>query len=238
MGLVDNLGWADALLYCIDRVFQKAGGAVGICRYILVAQPVLTRPLLSPRRAQSLAVRILQVDDELGDDTTLNRELLAKRIAAGNVCFGAFEAGRLVGFVCLGFERHDDELLHVRFIMPPTRPASWDYDFYIAPQHRLGFVYAGLWDSVFRFLHARGVEWSLSYIASTNKKSMNSQARMGAVNIGSLTVLRFGRCQAIIECRVPFVRIALGPDRPVEVRLEPPYNTGAEADRPATTAVT
>ena len=226
MRLGETLGWVDTLFYGLNRCCQAAGGWLGITRYILLAQPVHQQPLLPSNRARAITVRPLQFTDDLGNETTLTRELLATRADRGSICFGAFEGDRLVGCANVAFVTHDDEFLHARFILLPKDRAAWDYDFFVAPRHRLGVVYAKLWEGVFQFLRKRGIEWSLSYVASYNARSLMSHARMGALEIGSFVIVKLGRRQAIIQTSKPFFQIADGSRRRADIPVMAPRNRG------------
>lgn len=218
--LVAELGRADALLYCLDRLGQATGGRIGFTRYLLVAQPVVS--LAISGLGSTITVRPLESLAGLSNETTLTAKSLAARTARNTICFGAFVGDKLVGFACISLVPHDDEILNIRFITAPANKTAWDYDLFIAPGHRLGVVYAKLWNEMFAFLKSRGIEWTISHIASYNLHSWRSHSRMGAVPIGSLIVIRLGRRHIVIDCARRRVLLADESPRRAEVLISAP----------------
>jgi hypothetical protein len=151
----------------------------------------------------------------------LSRRLLENRAESGSIGVGAFDRNRLVGYAWLSLGPHDDELLLARFV-PASRSVSWDYDFFVAPSHRLGIVYARIWDHIFEILSSRGIEWSFSYIAFYNRVSLRSQLNMGAVPVGSFIAAAAGKYQVFLSCHFPLVRLARDNSSRAEFSLVPP----------------
>ncbi len=61
--LAVELGWPNALLYGLNRMVARAIGRNIIFRYLLVAQPVKSVPVLPARRGRSIKVQLLAEDD-------------------------------------------------------------------------------------------------------------------------------------------------------------------------------
>ena len=80
-----------------------------------------------------------------------------------------------------------------RFVPPPG--ACWDTGLYVRPEFRAGRAFAALWAGSAAWMAERSLDWSMSRIAAYNLDSLRSHARMGAVEIGSLTALKLGHRQ-------------------------------------------
>lgn len=228
--LIADLGWLDASIYALDRCGSAFTGAIGITRYILVAQPVPEKPLLPSGRGESLTVRPLSSSDDLGNETPLSPSVLASRERRGSICVGAFDGHRLIGFACAALGPHDDELVLARFTPLPHAKAAWDYDFYIAPRYRLGFAFPRIWDEMFTLLRDRGIAWTTSYITAYNITSLKSHLRLGAVPVGGFVVVKLGRSQAILQRRRPFARLATPSRARPEITVAVPGYRMAELD--------
>ena len=63
-----ELGWANAILYGLDRALEKCGLPIHILHYRLVAQPVSAKPHLPGHRGKSILIRRVAPDHcgELG----------------------------------------------------------------------------------------------------------------------------------------------------------------------------
>ncbi len=106
--IVRELGWPAAVLYALDRAFDRIGGYIRLNPCVLVAQPVLNSRLLPERRYKSIAVRQIPADDPLLQGLPLSPETLAHRTDAGIVCIAAFKESELVGcqWLTLGGHEH------------------------------------------------------------------------------------------------------------------------------------
>lgn len=116
---------------------------------------------------------------------------------------------------------HDDESLLARFVLA-SREVCWDYDFFVAPIHRLGLTYAKIWDHVFSILRSRGIKWSFSYIFTYEKVSLRSQIAISAIPVGGFTAVKLGERQLFLSGRRPFVKVARGAQSRAEVLLIAP----------------
>ncbi|HEY8351300.1 MAG TPA: hypothetical protein VIK87_02045, partial [Sphingomonadales bacterium] len=85
---------------------------------------------------------------------------------------------------------------------------AWDFDVYVAPEHRMGRTFARLWAAANEYLRARGVRWSLSRISGYNPASFNSHKRLGARVIGRASFLRIGNWQLMWSNRAPYLHLS------------------------------
>jgi hypothetical protein len=171
----------DTLSYLAQRLTGPVPG-IGWHRYRLVAVPRTGMPemprgwLVEPMSDVSIA----EVDPVA----------VAWRLEQGMTCLGAWHDGRLAGvnFVTAGAFEEDE--VPVRFVPPPG--AGWDTGLYIRPEDRMGRAFAALWAGTADWLRGEGLDWSMSRIADYNAASWNAHARMGAHDIGRLSVLSIG----------------------------------------------
>ncbi len=223
---VRELGWINAFLYGLDRGFRRFAPALSIYRYYFVAQPVPDAALLAPGRGATIAVRQLVEHDPALQALPVEERVVAARYRHDAICFGAFRGETVIGCLWLCFDRYvEDEVASV-FMPRPSDRAAWDFDLWIDPKYRIGFAFARLWDSAYAYLRERGYRWTVSRISAFNAVSLNSHAKLGAVRVGSLFVLRAGRAQFSLSSVRPFVSVC------VRMRNMPEYRIVVPGDEP------
>jgi hypothetical protein len=213
-----GVGRWNALLCITDRVLMRlTGDRVRFFKYLLVAQPVAQGPLLPASRGRRIVVRELRLEDL--DEVALPRPpaMLHDRFEAGDRCLGAFIGQELVGFIWLCFRPYDEEAeVRCTFLPAPQGIATWDYDLYIEPRHRVGFVFARLWDAANELLRTYGVRWTVSRVSAFNVGSINSHKRLGSIVVDRAFFVKLGRLQ-IMQCSGGIPRLHLSTrteDRP------------------------
>ena len=208
---VEEFGLAQACVYVMDRGLNRLGGSVRL--YRIVAQPVPAQPLLTHARGQTIAVRRVSSDDPSLKHMPLDRRVIDYRVGQDAVCLGAFKGAQMIGclWFCLGPYREDE--VRCRFIPIPLGKASWDFDVYLLPEHRVGIGFARLWDEANRLLRERGIAWSMSRISALNRRSLAAHARLGARVLGTTFFLRIGRMQLAFASLHPKVHLSFGSQR-------------------------
>src|SRR5690606_27821891 len=94
------------------------------------------------------------------------------------------------------------------FRLEPAELAAWDFDIYVAPEHRMGRTFARLWEGANSYLRARGVEWSMSRISAYNAGSFKSHARLGARVVGRASFLFLGPLQLAWMSVPPYAHLS------------------------------
>lgn len=201
--LVRELGPSGALCYLLQRVGAATGGLLAVHRYLLVAQPVPSEPLLPARRGRSIVVHKLDPQDPQLLALPLDAAVLAYRAGQGAVCFAAFLDEAIIGCLWLCLDSYDEDEVRCRYVPCPAGEAAWDFDVYLLPQHRNGLGFARLWDEANGFLRQHGVAFSWSRISAFNPVSLTSHARLGARVVGRATFLRLGPCQLMAASLPP-----------------------------------
>ena len=215
---IAEFGFAPGCLYLADRALSRIGG--GVYWYRLTAQPVAARSQLGTR-GSTIDVRQVGGSDPELLQMLKDRRVVEYRVAQNAICFGAFKATQMIGYLwlCLGPYQEDE----VRCIFTPSPPgrAVWDFDIYFLPEHRLGLGFLRLWDEANRFLRGQGVAWSMSRISGFKSHSLASHAKLGARSVGSALFIRIGKVQLAFATVPPHVHFSLSP------KHRPEYVIGA-----------
>ena len=204
--LAAELGLANAILYVADRLLSGLSGArVRIFKYDFMAQPVPHAPWLCRGRGASIVVRRLFAGDAELAELPRPASVIASRFKQGAICLGAFAAGSLIGqlWVVPGAYREDE--VRCSYVPLPPGRAAWDFDVYVAPQHRAGFVFLRLWDAANQLLNERGIQWSISRISAFNPASILSHRRMAARRVASAIFIVIGGWQLSLASISPRV---------------------------------
>ncbi len=217
-----EFGLSDGLGYVVDRVLYDRLKIGGFARYLLTAQPIHDPAALRPGK---LEIRELLAGDPLLKTLPLDDKVLAFRFAQGAVCLAAIESkddqASAVACIWFTFGTYLEDMVRCRYVMYPPEQTAWDFDVYVAPDHRMGRTFARLWDAANAYLRGRGVAWSLSRISAYNPASLKSHARLGAQVVGRATFLVIGPFQLMWSSVAPYVHISFGAGRP-DIKVSAP----------------
>ena len=220
MRLIRELGLVNALLYVLDRLLRRASlGVVRLHRYYFMAQPVAPRPWLPARRGASLEVRRLAAGDPALARFPRPGAAFPYRFAQGAVCLAAFKDETPVGFLWFTTQPYREDEVRCRYVTLPPGRSAWDFDVYIAPEHRAGPAFLRLWDEANRILRSEGITWSFSRVSAFNALSVASHSRMNAICTGSATFLALGRWQICVSSVQPFFFLSRNAASMPEFRL-------------------
>lgn len=210
-----DLGPINASLYLVHLALSvPTGGRAKVERFIFVAQPIHDTPLLPPGKAASSTAKQVSPGDPLLTQCPRPAEIIADRYAQGAICLAIVKNDILQAFLWLIQEHYDEDVARVRFVLPPSGKAVWDFDVYVAPAYRLGYTFLKLWDTANTHLREFGVRWSLSRISAFNAGSLSSHSKLGARQIGSATFLIAGPLQIMTSSLSPKLHISFGKSRP------------------------
>jgi len=213
--LIGELGAINAFLYMVHVLLSKPTGHwARIERFLLVSQPVPPSPRLPAGRSKGVEVRRLVSGDELLAQVPRPPEVISSRYAQGAICLALVKTGKVQGYIWLIEGGYEEDVARVLFVLPASGKAAWDFDVYVAPEYRLGFTFARLWDAADAYLRDRGVHWSMSRISMFNAESLNSHGRLGAKAIGSATFLIVGPFQLMVSGLPPYIHLSWGCSRP------------------------
>ncbi len=204
---VQELGWRAAVLHAADLLLRRLHAGSGVVCYRFLAQPLRTQPRLPAGRARHFSFRLLhtpQMDTErvlhsLGRPAAV----IAARFAQGAQCLLATREGRLAGCIWFAAGMYAEDEVAVDYVLPAR--CVWDFDVYVAPAERLGFLFAGQWDALDALLLARGLRCSLSRVNALNRHSLASHRSLGAVDRGWALFVRLGASQLMLSGLAPYV---------------------------------
>lgn len=209
---VREFGWSDGLGYLLDRLLMSRLRWGGFARYILTAQPV--PPEDQPLRPGRVSFEELKPGDPRLHDLPVSQQVLDYRFGQGAVCLAAIQDQKAVACIWFCFGFYDEDLVRCRYRLVPPEETAWDFDVYIAPEHRMGRTFARLWQAANGYLRARGVKWSLSRISGYNPGSFKSHRRLGARVIGRASFLRLGKLQLMWASAAPYFHLSCGTGGP------------------------
>lgn len=208
-GLVRDLGWKDALLYCVARVVSVVSfGRARLLKYTLTAQPILDKDVTPARRGRSIAVHEATPTEIRATDFGRPADVIEARLRLGCRCLVAHVDGRLVGFQWFTIRDYMEDEVRCRFVLAPADHCAWDFDIYVVPEARMLPVFLRLWDRCNRLLREDAVSLSLSRINAFNSSSVRAHLRLGAQPIGSAVFLTVGRLQLAVLPTFPWAHIS------------------------------
>jgi hypothetical protein len=133
--------------------------------------------------------------------------VLAERFAQGAQCLLATREQALVGCIwCVRGVYREDEV-RVDYVLPPTGDCVWDFDVFVAPGERLGFLFARQWDVFDAGLRAQGLRYSISRINAFNQRSLASHRALGARDCGWALFVCLGPAQLMLSDQAPYVAL-------------------------------
>lgn len=219
-----ELGFANGVLYLLNRVLQKAsGGRAFIVRYHFVAQPV--PPNSKPGIRPSAKSRVRQVGPT---DPVVSRfprppHVIARRFSDGAICFAAESEGEFAGYLWLTRNAYEEDEVRCRYEFRPPELCAWDYDVYVEPKYRIGRTFARLWEAANCHLAGQGVRWSLSRISAFNMASISAHQRLKAEKIATATFITLGPVQISLLPSSSHIQISnSSTKRPLIQLLAPP----------------
>lgn len=205
-----QLGWFNTILYALARLLETcSGGRWTLLRYLFVAQYVADTPL-SPMRGADISIRMQAAGEALPDDYPRPRHVVRARYAQGAQTLNAWRNGQLAGFLWLIAGAYQEDEVRVRYRLASSS-ASWDFDVWVRPDQRLGWVFRRLWEAARQHLRARGVRWTCSRISAFNPSSLRAHAHIGTVMLGQAVFLRCGTWQWMIASLRPYFHLSRSP---------------------------
>lgn len=205
-----QLGWFNTILYALARLLEAcSAGRCTLLRYLFVAQYVADTPL-SPMRGNDIAIRMAAAGEALPDDYPRPQQVVRGRYAQGAQTLNAWRNGKLAGFLWMIEDAYQEDEVRVRYRLASTR-ASWDFDVWVRPEERLGWVFRRLWEAARQHLRARGVRWTCSRISAFNANSLRAHAQLGTVRLGQAIFLRCGAWQWMVSSLRPYFHFSRSP---------------------------
>jgi hypothetical protein len=202
-----------------DLVRLISGGRMRFVWYVLVAQPVGLKARLPGRLGREIIIRRAQPGDPLLAASPRPRGTIEERFAQGALCFAAVRGGALAGFLWVCPSRYVED--DVRCVFEVSNGTWWDFDVWVAHDHRNGVVLAKLWEAAHSFLSHEGASWTCSRITRQNSASLRAHRRIGALKVGSAFFV-IGRQWQIAILPGLKVHVSTNPTSIPVIRVGPP----------------
>lgn len=205
-----QLGWFNTALYALARALERlSSGRWALFRYYFVAQYVSDTPL-TPMRGADIDISPLAADDALPAGYPRPAAVVRGRYAQGAQTLAAWRNGQLAGFLWMIAGAYQEDEVRVRYRLPSAR-AGWDFDIWVRPEERLGWVFRRLWEAARQHLRQRGVRWTCSRISAFNPASLRAHAHIGTVRLGHAVFLRCGAWQWMFASLRPYFHLSRNP---------------------------
>jgi hypothetical protein len=216
-----ELGWLDFTLYILNEISNRTTGRQPLRKYYLFAQPVPAKPMLPRNRGATIHVRVMSADEAL-HSVSRPKSVLMDRIRQDALCLGAFQDLALIGYIWYMTGVYQEDEVRCDFLPAPQGQSAWDFDIFLEPRCRGTFAFPRLWDAAFEQMRLRGIKWSMSRISAFNSVSIESQKRMNARIVGSLTFFKLWGCQFMFGSLPPYVHLSIGQQSRPLVRVPAP----------------
>ena len=204
--LVRELGPGVSFLYGCDRLLRRLHPRCGLHYYCFVAQALALQPRLPAHRGKAFTFRLLTAMEPVLDSLGRPNAVLHERFAQGAQCLLATQNQALAG--CIWFVRavYAEDEVRVDYLLPGD-DCVWDFDVYVAPAQRLGYLFAKQWDAFDALLKTQDVRYSVSRINGFNQRSLASHRGLGALDCGRALFFSVGPWQAMVSDRRPYVAL-------------------------------
>jgi hypothetical protein len=217
-----EFGFFPGLVYAVDRALQRLSPRLRLYFYELLAQPIPGQPLLPARLAASFEMRqILPGAPEIGL-MPARPDIKQLRFRQNAVCVGAYQAGKLIGYIWFCFHAYDEDEVRCTFVLPEGNQAVFDFDLYLFPEHRMGLGFVAVWNGANEFLLSRGVQVSFSRLTRFNLPSRRAHLRLGARCVGRAFFLQMWNAEFMLATVAPFVHLSLRAQNRVRLKLSAP----------------
>jgi len=210
---LQQMGWFNTCIYAFNKFLVfVSNGKLKCYRYLLVAQPVATVPLVPPRRGKKIEIRLLRKQEKIVQQFPRPDAVIKARFEQGAICLVAMKEEQFIGFLWLLLDNgYQEDEVRARFIPCPANQAAWDFDVYVAPDFRFGLTFPCLWDKANEILRENGIKWSWSRISAFNIGSLESHARLGALVMSSAFFVCTGKWQVTLASISPYLHLSLNP---------------------------
>ena len=216
-GLVRELGYVDAALYVMQRIFTRiSNGRLRLVKYYIYRQPLVEKPT---GRGKAIKVSLADESNEKIFSVLRGKDVVRTRLADGSLCLLAEKDDDFLGFLWLRSDGYHEDEVRCHYQLMPEGNYSWDYDVYIAPKARFGFAFSRLWEEASDLLRSRGQRATISRINAFNARSIKSHERLGAVRIGKLLFLGLGRFQLMLGGFPPYLHLSFSPSSEPVVKI-------------------
>lgn len=203
--LYRELGAVATILYLADQILRRIPAQGKIVYYRFLAQRLHKDARLPPERGKAYAFQLLKSTHPALGVLDRPSEIITQRFASGAQCLLATKRKSLVGCVWFIHKTYLEDEVRVEYLMPENGYCVWDFDVYVVPSERLGWLFVKQWDAFDALLRPCGVRYTLSRINAFNQRSLDSHKRLGATDCGWALFLCIGNRQLMLSSFPPYV---------------------------------
>lgn len=207
--VTQSLGWPTAVLYALALGLRKACPFFCIAKYHVVARPVGKVRLLGNGHTGNLTIRRITQHDPLIAKLGRPADEIDRRFAGKAVCLLALRDDIVVGHLWVTLAPYCEPVHRCAFTPVPAGQVGWEFDFWIAPEERLGLTFARLWDECNGYLNERDVTWACSCISVFNLGAVRAHRRMGMQVLHTLYFLSAGKMELMLANVAPYAALSL-----------------------------
>lgn len=204
-----EFGPVAGLLYLIDRLLSSVSPHLRLYVYELMMQPVSDAPLLPARFASQLEVREVKPTDPELALMPARPDAMQARLAQNSTCLGAFKKGTMIGYMWFSHPTYEEDEVRCTYALQPSEQSVFDYDFYLFPEHRMGFGFVALWNGANAFLRGRGIRYTFSRMTRFNTASRRAHRHLGGKRVGQALFLQAWRLEAMVATIAPYVHVSV-----------------------------
>ena len=193
-----------------------------IGKYYLVAQPTTEERLLPEKWGKGVSVQQIDHYHPLVSRLPRPRDEIIRRFAGGALCFLATRQDRIIGHLWITQSAYREPFHRCEYMLQPPGRTAWDFDMWITPDDRIGFVFARLWDRCNSYLREQGVTWTCSRVSAFNAASLKAHERLGMRVMHTLFYLGAGPVELLIADVAPFIALSFSRRKFPVIEVTPP----------------
>lgn len=197
-------------LYLFDRILRMLSSEWRVCPYVFVVQPVPEKPFLPPMMSKHGHAERLTPSSPWLSKGPVPLAVFLERLNRGDRGVAALRKDQLLGYAWWSTKAYFEEEVRCNFELEDRSCSAFDFDVYVAPEHRMGLGFLSIWDALSEELRRSGVERTYSRISRFNLASVRAHSRYGAEEVGRVLFVRAGVLTLAVSNQFPFVRAALG----------------------------
>jgi hypothetical protein len=209
-------------MHAVSFALRRFCPFFSIEKYYLVAQPVTERRLLPEKWGKGVLVQQIGHPHPLVSQLPRPRDEIVRRFAGGALCFMATRQDQIIGHLWITQSAYKEPFHRCEYVLQPPGRTAWDFDMWITPDDRMGFVFARLWDQCNSYLRKQGMTWTCSRVSAFNSASLKAHERLGMRVIHTLFYLGAGPVELLIADVAPFVSLSFSPRKFPVIEVTPP----------------
>jgi len=205
-----EIGPKNTFFYLFHRLLSSISSErIKLLIINIALQPITETPSIPIKFGRNIDVAEISANDAVINQFPRPKHVTLQRFSSGAKCFVAYNKGEFAGYIWCTSKTFKENDIRCDYTPYPDNLVTWDFDLYIEPKYRLGFVFAKLWNEVNINLHSKGIKATLSRINGFNGASLRSHKKLGAQIIAEQLVLKLFSFQLIASSIRPYMSISI-----------------------------